>query len=44
MKLRIGQKAPDFTLPSHLDLDISLSDMLGKYVILAFYPQAWTPV
>jgi peroxiredoxin len=44
MKLRIGQKAPDFTLSSHLDKDIKLSDLQGKYVVIAFYPQAWTPV
>lgn len=44
MRLRVGQKAPDFTLPNHLDRDIRLSDLEGKYVILAFYPQAWTPV
>jgi peroxiredoxin Q/BCP len=44
MKLKVGQKAPDFTLPSHLDRDITLSDFRGKYVVMAFYPQAWTPV
>ncbi len=44
MKLKVGQKAPDFTLHSHLDKDITLSDLQGKYVILAFFPEAWTPV
>jgi peroxiredoxin len=44
MKLRVGDKAPDFTLPSHLDKDVSLSSLRGKNVVLAFFPQAWTPV
>lgn len=44
MSLNIGQKAPDFTLPSHLDKKVSLSDYQGQNVILAFFPLAWTPV
>jgi peroxiredoxin len=44
MKLYVGQAAPDFTLPSHLDKDIKLSDYLGKNVVLVFFPEAWTPV
>lgn len=44
MKLKVGKKAPDFTLPSHLDTDISLSELRGKYVVIAFFPLAWTPV
>ena len=44
MKLVIGQMAPDFSLPSHLDKTIRLSDYRGKNVVLAFFPQAWTPV
>jgi peroxiredoxin len=44
MKLKVGKKAPDFTLPSHLDMDITLSDFQGKTVVIAFYPLAWTPV
>lgn len=44
MKLRVGQKAPNFSLPSHLDKDIALSDLRGKYVVMAFFPLAWTPV
>jgi peroxiredoxin len=44
MKLRVGKKAPDFTLPSHLDKDVTLSHLLGKTVVLVFFPQAWTPV
>jgi peroxiredoxin len=44
MKLKMGQKAPDFTLPSHLDKDITLSQFRGKNVVLAFFPLAWTPI
>lgn len=42
--LTIGQPAPDFTLPSHLDKDVRLSDYRGKNIVLAFFPLAWTPV
>mgnify|MGYP001829045785 CR=1 FL=1 len=44
MVLKIGQKAPNFTLPSHLDKDITLSDLLGHHVVIVLYPLAWTPV
>jgi peroxiredoxin len=44
MTIRVGDVAPDFTLPSHLDRDITLSDYRGSNVILAFFPLAWTPV
>jgi peroxiredoxin (alkyl hydroperoxide reductase subunit C) len=44
MTLKIGQMAPDFTLPSHLDKKVTLSDLHGKNVVLAFFPMAWTPV
>ncbi len=44
MKLQIGQLAPDFTLSSHLDKDITLSDFRGTNVVLVFFPLAWTPV
>ena len=44
MKLSIGDNAPNFTLPSHLDKDVTLSNLRGQNVILAFFPEAWTPV
>jgi len=44
MKLKVGGRAPDFELPSHLEKDVKLSGLRGKTVVLAFYPQAWTPV
>jgi peroxiredoxin len=45
--LATGSKAADFTLPSHLDGDVSLSDLLGpqgKNVVVFFYPLDLTPV
>jgi|NGEPerStandDraft_6_1074524.scaffolds.fasta_scaffold158130_2 cytochrome oxidase Cu insertion factor (SCO1/SenC/PrrC family) len=44
MVLKIGQRAPDFKLPSQLGTPVTLSDHLGKNVVLAFFPLAWTPV
>jgi len=44
MKLEVGMEAPDFTLPSHLDKAVTLSDLRGKNVVLAFFPEAWTPI
>jgi len=44
MSIEIGQKAPDFTLPSDRG-DITLSRYQGKQnVVLAFYPGDFTPV
>jgi len=42
--LRIGDEAPDFSLASHLDREISLRGLRGSNVIVAFFPLAWTPV
>lgn len=38
-----GTTAPDFTLTSSLNTQVSLSDYRGKPVILAFYPADWSP-
>ncbi len=44
-KLKVGDKAPDFKLPSHLGGKITLSDYRDKKnVVVAFYPMDWTPV
>lgn len=36
--LDAGTVAPDFRLPAALDQDVTLSNLRGKPVILAFYP------
>ncbi len=42
--LKVGQMAPDFTLPSDQQTSVKLSDYRGKKnVILAFYILAFTP-
>lgn len=37
--LQPGASAPDFTLPSQTDTQVSLKDYRGKYVVLYFYPK-----
>jgi peroxiredoxin len=39
-----GTAAPDFTLPVTPDQHISLAELRGRPVILAFYPADWSPV
>ena len=41
--LEIGTKAPEFTLPDKDGNNVSLSDFLGKKVVLYFYPKDNTP-
>ncbi len=41
--LEIGMQAPDFTLNDQNGNPISLSDFLGKKVVLYFYPKDNTP-
>ncbi|MFX1286306.1 MAG: redoxin domain-containing protein [Promethearchaeota archaeon] len=44
-KLQIGDEAPDFALPAQDGKKIHISDYRGKKnVMLAFFPQAFTPV
>jgi len=41
----IGKKAPDFTAPGYHQgrfINIKLSDYLGKWVLLCFYPGDFT--
>ena len=41
--LEIGQKAPNFNLPDKDGNMVSLTDFLGKKVVLYFYPKDNTP-
>ena len=41
--LKIGEKAPDFTLLDKDGRQVRLSDFLGKRVVLYFYPKDNTP-
>ena len=43
--IKVGQKAPDFTAPAYHKgkfVNIKLSDYLGKWVVLCFYPGDFT--
>ena len=42
--LQPGTPAPGFTLHSTPDQSVSLSELRGQPVILAFYPADWSPV
>jgi len=42
--LAAGTEAPEFALPSTPDQRVSLSEFRGRPVILAFYPEDWSPV
>jgi peroxiredoxin len=39
-----GVAAPDFVLPATPDQTVSLQELRGQPVILAFYPADWSPV
>ena len=41
--LRVGMKAPDFTLQDKEGRSVSLSDLRGRKVVLYFYPKDNTP-
>ncbi len=43
--LKVGHKAPDFTAPAYFRgkfVQVKLSDYLGKWVVLCFYPGDFT--
>lgn len=45
MSARVGQKAPDFQAPAYYKggfTTVKLSDYLGKWVVLCFYPGDFT--
>jgi thioredoxin-dependent peroxiredoxin len=39
--LHFGEPAPDFTLPSTMGTDITLSALRGQDVVLVFYCYDW---
>ncbi len=44
MAVEVGEKAPDFTLPSTLGKEISLSQFKGKkHVLVQFYSTDFNP-
>jgi peroxiredoxin len=45
LKVKVGDRAPDFLLPSIAGKKVTLSEYRGKKnVVLSFVPAAWTPV
>lgn len=42
--LQPGRQAPDFTLRVTPDQNLSLSELRGRRVVIAFYPADWSPV
>ncbi|MCK5542083.1 MAG: redoxin domain-containing protein [Desulfobacterales bacterium] len=43
--IKVGQKAPDFTAPAYHKgkfTSVKLSDYLGKWIVLCFYPGDFT--
>ena len=42
-ELKVGDKAPDFSLPSSAGQTITLKSLRGKQVVLYFYPKDDTP-
>ncbi len=44
MTVNVGDKAPDFTLPSQMGDNVTLSEFIGKKnIVLYFYPKDETP-
>jgi peroxiredoxin Q/BCP len=42
-ELLVGDKIPDFTLPSDLGEDLAISSLRGKKIVIYFYPKDDTP-
>ena len=43
--IRVGQKAPDFTAPAYHEgkfTSVQLSEHLGRWILLCFYPGDFT--
>jgi len=41
--LKIGARAPEFTVKADDGKDVALKDLRGKSVVLYFFPKAMTP-
>ncbi len=41
--LEVGNKAPEFSAPNQDEIEISLRDLKGKWIVLYFYPRDNTP-
>jgi peroxiredoxin Q/BCP len=41
-ELKVGDKAPDFTMVGSDGKNYSLADLKGKTVVLAWFPKAFT--
>ena len=41
--LKVGEEAPDFSLPSDSGANVSLKDFKGHALVLYFFPKADTP-
>ena len=42
-RVKLGEKIPDFTAPSTSDSEFSLSEYVGKNIVIYFYPKDNTP-
>jgi len=43
MAIKVGQKAPAFTLPDADGDSVRLTDLAGQWVVVYFYPKDDTP-
>lgn len=41
---RVGEPAPDVTLPDHTGAPVSLSSFRGRWLVVFFYPAAFSPL
>jgi peroxiredoxin Q/BCP len=41
--LNVGDRAPDFSVPSDSGTEVSLKDFKGRTLVLYFFPKADTP-
>lgn len=44
MSLKVGDKAPSFTLKSSEKADVSLQDFAGKKLVILFFPAAYSSI